>query len=448
MSGVSSRPSAGGAEHPAPLSDSVTASANRCWIRWRLDWQTGLNNLASLSRLARLPGGLVSSRNHDVLLAHYRTRFLSARLGVMLMFLGIATIAWIPIDAVLFYGNWDVVLPLATGRLVTAGAFMAIGSAQVSSSCQQQPIAALTLTIIVGIAFFFFTHVLVGHRDDSVVMSAGHAQYMLMPIALAVGISVFPLTLIEAVALAALPLIAFLVETLLFDGGLVWMYPALAALLMCLIMLTTAICSMSQLALLKELHGKSAIDPLTGAVSRRAAIDLLNILFEQSSRAQRPLALAMLDLDWFKAVNDLHGHEAGDQLLQEVVGRIKQRLRRQDVIIRWGGEELLAVLPDTTAAEAAGIVSMLCRGGLARRPDGSIQTASAGLAERDCDGARHWQELIEMADLRMYVGKDLGRDHLCGPAEFSMQLSVAWPAGALPAGDSPLCHSVPCTRVA
>lgn len=412
------------------------APAAQCWFRWRFNWQTGLNNLGSLLQLRQLPANLISSRSHDVLLTHHRMRFLATRLGAMLMFLGIATVAWIPIDAVLFHGNWEIVLPLAAGRLVTAALFVAIGSANACTDCQQQPIAALGLTIAVGVAFYFFAHIIVGHADEATVASAGHAQYMLMPIALAVGISVFPLTLIEATALSALPLIAFLVETLLLDGGQVWMYPGLAALLMCLIMLTTATCAMSQLTLLRELHEKSAVDALTGAVSRRAGMDLLNITFEQSRRLRTPLSLVLFDLDHFKSVNDRHGHDAGDQLLREVVAGLKRRLRQQDTIIRWGGEELLVALPGASASDAAEVVSALCRNGLALRPDSTPQTASAGLAERESDQAASWQDLVEMADVRMYVAKELGRDHLCGPAELSLRLSPGQRAAieALPDG--------------
>jgi diguanylate cyclase (GGDEF)-like protein len=173
---------------------------------------------------------------------------------------------------------------------------------------------------------------------------------------------------------------------------------------------------------LKELHEKSAIDALTGAVSRRAGIDLLNITFEQSRRQKTPLSLVLFDLDHFKSVNDRHGHDAGDQLLREVVAGLKRRLRQQDAIIRWGGEELLVALPGASASEAAGVVSALCRNGLALRPDSTPQTASAGLAERESDQAASWQELVELADVRMYRAKEFGRNYLCGPAELSLRL--------------------------
>jgi len=399
--------------------------AVQCLFCRRFNWHMGLNNLGSLLQLRQAPAYLISSRSHDVLLHHHRMRFLATRVGAASMFLGIATVAWILIDVVLFQGNWDIVLPLAAGRLVTAALFVAIGSVDASTDCQQRPIAVLGLMLLVGIAFYFFAHAIVGYADEAAVASAGHAQYMLMlmPIALAVGISLFPLTLIEAMALAALPLTAFLVETLLFDGGQVWMHPGVAALLICLIMLTTTTSAMSQLTLLKELHEKSAVDALTGAVSRRAGIDLLNITFEQSRRLKIPLSLVLFDLDHFKSVNDRHGHDAGDQLLREVVAGLKRRLRQQhDTIIRWGGEELLVALPGASVSDAAEVVSALCRNGLALRPDGTPQTASAGLAERESDQAEGWQELVEKADVRMYVAKGLGRNHLCGPAELSLRL--------------------------
>jgi diguanylate cyclase (GGDEF)-like protein len=413
-----------------PARRTGLSTARRCWFRWQLHRRVAEANLQSLLQIGRLPADLVSSQGHDTLLVHYRMRSLSTRVGAMLMFLAIATLAWIPIDVALFNTNWSVVVPLACGRVVTAAAFMAIGSAQARGSCQHQPIEALGLTILVGLGFFFFAHAVVGHSDEAVVASVGHAQYMLMPVALAVGISLFPLTLMEATALALLPLLAFVAETLLFDGSRIWMFPGLAALLMCLIMLTTATSAMSQLALLKELFEKSAFDPLTRAVSRLAGTELLHILFEHSRRAGEPLSLLLLDLDRFKAVNDSYGHEAGDQLLREAVASVARRLRAQDAVIRWGGEELVIVLPNTNAEEAARLAAELCRHGLALRPDGAPQTASIGLAERIEDQAGHWRELVETADIRMYTAKTLGRSRLQGPATVALQLGAGGRAAA------------------
>ena len=423
MNGNARRKPADGAMSLAGGDAAAPAPAAQCWFGWQFSGGTARRNLSTLLQAANLPADLISSRSHDVLLAHYRMRFLSERLGAMLIFLGIATVAWIAIDIVLFNANWDIVLPLAAGRMVTAAAFVTIGSAQARGVCQHQPIAALALTVITGIGFFFFAHAVVGHSDNAVVASTGHAQYMLLPIALAVGLSVFPLTLIEATAIASVPLLAFLAETLLFDGGHVWLYPGLAALLICLIMLTTATSAMSQLVLLKELFGKSAFDPLTRAISRLAGTELLTIMFEHARRAEEPLSLLLIDLDRFKSVNDGRGHEAGDQLLREVVDTIRQHLRRQDAVIRWGGEELVVLLPDTTASQAAQVAVAICRHGLAMRPDGTPQTASVGLAERISDQAVHWRDLVEVADVRMYAAKELGRSRMHGP-DISIELST------------------------
>ncbi|MCC6947536.1 MAG: GGDEF domain-containing protein [Bradyrhizobiaceae bacterium] len=427
MKGDTRRKPAEAAISPAGAGAGAPAPAKQRWPGWQLGRKSAQRNLSSLWRVASLPTDLFSSRDHDVLLVHYRMRFLSARLGAVLIFLSFATVAWIVIDIALFNANWDVVLPLAAGRIVTAAAFLAIASAQAWGASRYQPIAALALTVITGIAFFFFAHAVISHGGEYLIGSPGHAQYMLLPIALAVGLSIFPLTLVEATVLALLPLLAFLLETLLLDGGQVWLYRDIAALLICLIMLTTASSAMSQLVLLKGLFGKSTFDPLTRAISRLAGTELLTILFEHARRAGAPLSLLLIDLDRFKAVNDGHGHEAGDQLLREVVEAIQRRLRRQDAVIRWGGEELVIVLPFTNAAQAVQVAAAICRHGLALRPDGVPQTASIGLAERIGDQAAHWRDLVEAADVRMYMAKELGRSRLQGP-DMSLELSARAPA--------------------
>ncbi len=393
----------------------------RGWI-WRRNLRTAARNLSALLAAIRLPRTLVSSRGHDALLAKYRMSFISARLGALAIFLGIATIAWIPIDIVLFHANWDVVLPLIIGRLVAGMLFFAIASLPPDSDTSFSGIAAVGLTVGIGIAFFFFAHAVIASGGESSLHSLGHAQYVLMPVALAAGLSIFPLTLIEATVLSVALLLTLLVEMWHGDGGLIWSQSAVSLALMCSIMITTVTCSVGQLKLLADLHEQSIFDPLTKLLSRRAGTKLLEIMFARSRRSNASFSLALFDLDKFKLVNDRYGHEAGDQVLQNFARGLKGRLRQEDALIRWGGEEFVLMLADTDAAAAVELVSELCRVGLGSRPDGSAQKVSVGLAERTSDKVRNWWELVEIADRRMYAAKKLGGDRLEAPAGISCRL--------------------------
>lgn len=108
-------------------------------------------------------------------------------------------------------------------------------------------------------------------------------------------------------------------------------------------------------------------DPLTGLANRRAAFEAIDRLIAKAVAAARPLSLMIMDVDHFKMVNDRYGHQAGDVVLQYVATNIKQRLRNQDVVSRFGGEEFLVVLPDT-APEGAARVAETLRQMLASHP--------------------------------------------------------------------------------
>lgn len=94
-------------------------------------------------------------------------------------------------------------------------------------------------------------------------------------------------------------------------------------------------------------------DPLTGLVARRACQEHFERMIAAAFRTGKPLAVAMADIDHFKLINDDLGHSAGDKALQEVSGRLKAACRSMDVVGRWGGEEFLILLPETTVKEAA-----------------------------------------------------------------------------------------------
>lgn len=89
-------------------------------------------------------------------------------------------------------------------------------------------------------------------------------------------------------------------------------------------------------------------DPLTGLLSRRAGATLVERTFQLLRRLPQPVSLLMLDLDRFKAVNDTHGHDAGDRVLAAVGRAIRAAMRETDVAVRWGGEEFLIMLPGTS----------------------------------------------------------------------------------------------------
>ncbi len=167
----------------------------------------------------------------------------------------------------------------------------------------------------------------------------------------------------------------------------------------------------------KRLSELSLTDPLTGAYNRRALSTFLRGRISESSRHQFSFSCVMFDLDHFKEVNDTHGHDTGDLVLKEVAAYTIARLRQEDALIRYGGEEFLAILQHTSR-EGARTFSERLRAEVASRIFNEDQhplhiTLSAGVASHPDDGKFATPEdMITLADKRLYVAKNTGRNRV------------------------------------
>ena len=160
-----------------------------------------------------------------------------------------------------------------------------------------------------------------------------------------------------------------------------------------------------------ELAHLSVTDPLTSLVNRRALMAFLDAELERHKRYERGLTVALVDLDDFKSYNDAHGHVAGDEALETVARTMLSVCRKTDIAARYGGDELLLVLPDTDRPGAIQIAERL-RSEVANLswPKGPI-TVSVGVAEAD-DGRSTSESLIEAADTALYLAKANGRNRV------------------------------------
>ncbi len=165
----------------------------------------------------------------------------------------------------------------------------------------------------------------------------------------------------------------------------------------------------------RDLEIQARLDALTGLLNRHALEQEFAREAERSDRSKEALSLVLLDLDHFKFVNDLYGHQAGDLLLCQVARILQQTLRRMDLIARIGGEEFVALLPQTEKLQADTIAERLRQEiQLSQVAIGRSQlsvTASIGVAvwhgETD-----NWESLLERADAGMYLAKSAGRNRV------------------------------------
>lgn len=165
----------------------------------------------------------------------------------------------------------------------------------------------------------------------------------------------------------------------------------------------------------EELEVIASTDAMTGLLNRRAGLTRLEEAWSGASRHKRPLSVAVVDIDNFKAVNDMFGHARGDAAIRFVATALRDAIRQEDIIARIGGEEFLIVFPDTQAAAAS---ESLRRAGI-RVHDSKCMadgrelslTFSAGVAERSASTATA-EELIKTADAALYRAKNAGRNRV------------------------------------
>lgn len=170
-----------------------------------------------------------------------------------------------------------------------------------------------------------------------------------------------------------------------------------------------------------RLQSLAATDLLTGMFNRRHLMSRIHEEFSRMSRQRRDvvkpyLSFVMVDIDHFKAINDTHGHVAGDEIICQVAARLRECLRAHDVIGRYGGEEFLATLPNTDLDEAREIAERLHRavGAAPYEVLGAIinVTVSAGVSQAEV-GEKSVVAAIRRADDNLYRAKGLGRDRVC-----------------------------------
>jgi diguanylate cyclase (GGDEF)-like protein len=156
-------------------------------------------------------------------------------------------------------------------------------------------------------------------------------------------------------------------------------------------------------------RAQAGIDGLTGVLRRDRGLAELEREIDRARRADGRLVLAFVDVDGLKAINDVHGHAAGDQLLRDVALALRTGLRSYDLVIRFGGDEFLCALPGTDPEGARRRFDEVARNLTKRRPGASVSTGLAALESADTLG-----ELTGRADAALYAGRGRARAQRSG----------------------------------
>lgn len=169
-----------------------------------------------------------------------------------------------------------------------------------------------------------------------------------------------------------------------------------------------------------DLKKQANIDGLTGIANRRLFDHMLKKMWQVAYRHKQPLAVLMIDIDYFKLYNDHYGHVQGDACLKQVATLIQQScLRPDDFVARYGGEEFIALLPNTAVNDAKGVAERMrtnvyqAQISHAKSHSSAVVTMSIGVCSMQPDDHTTAQHLIDCADQRLYRAKNDGRNQIC-----------------------------------
>lgn len=163
----------------------------------------------------------------------------------------------------------------------------------------------------------------------------------------------------------------------------------------------------------QELYELATLDSLTGLFNRYSVSEFAPKYFSDARRHKRPLSLLVLDIDFFKRINDERGHDTGDKVLRAVGRFLKESTRESDLSARYGGEEFISLLSHCDQENAVVKAEQIRAGVEMLNPDGVPVTVSIGVATMPLDEKVGFEDLFSLADLALYQAKEGGRNQVC-----------------------------------
>jgi len=343
---------------------------------------------------------------HPGYLKRHRAKTIITRVRLVSVVFSILTICWIPIDILAF--EFTVAMTLVLQRLVVTAIFIALALSPDREYTIGGSLLSLTLMLAIPLSLYVTSQLLLGGAAVTGMAGFNLSLYAGLPYIVLAGLCLFPLVVIEAIAFAV-PILVVMVGASMIYKGTGWL-PVLSDLwILVLALFIYVMADMMQIYYMATLMRRASLDPLTGAFTRRSGNDALDLQFRIATEKAAPYAVAFLDIDDFKSLNDTYGHDEGDVALKNMVSKLAVMLRNVDAIVRWGGEEFVILLGETDLPGVATVIRRIVTDWLGTRPDGGPVTVSIGVAERKSDGIDDWPDLVDLADKRMYQAKKSGK---------------------------------------
>jgi two-component system cell cycle response regulator len=160
----------------------------------------------------------------------------------------------------------------------------------------------------------------------------------------------------------------------------------------------------------REHRTRALVDPLTGVLNRHALPQRVEEISQRAAIAAAPVGVIVIDIDGFKQINELYGHQAGDRVLREVVRRLSNRVRTSDAIHRVGGDEILVLLPGADLPEVQKIAGTMCQAVSSEPCEGVGVTISCGVSATTPGVPFDFRTQFDKADAALFSAKARGRN--------------------------------------
>ncbi|MES9986510.1 MAG: GGDEF domain-containing protein [Candidatus Thiodiazotropha endolucinida] len=365
---------------------------------------------------------LISTKQHGMPISRHRAAVMQSRIFFFSVIFAVLVPAWSVIDILyLPQALWSELLLI---RLLAAASF-----AIIAWQTRREPdlmLARMLLAAMLAITplFYLLSDQIIADQQLGGTAMILAEVYALLPFVMVAGLTLFPLAISEFLSYAV-PIFLVVVYSV-YPENPAEIAEAVSTLWLLILLLGVGLfASMTQLRYMLSQVSHASYDILTGMLSRRAGIEILELQFRLALMSEKPLSILYFDLDNFKAINDTYGHDTGDTVLRVASQQIRDTVRKGDSVIRWGGEEFIVVLPTADHKEANDVITRIMLAGLGNRPDGSPVTASIGIAEVQQDRLKDWKSQVELADHRMYTAKSNGRARCIGVGGHSMEWVTA-----------------------
>jgi diguanylate cyclase (GGDEF)-like protein len=350
---------------------------------------------------------LLSPDDHPPFLQDHRSRLVFDRIRFLATLMAFLVPLWLLIDLMLLPTEalWLIV---AIRALSTLGFVLQARESKWAKTQRNCWLALCLLLLNLPIAFFLSAYVLLSQPMTENTQLAIQF-YSLLPY-IAIGmLGLFPLTVLEG-AVLTLPLSLLVITGWSFFAtvDLLQMLPTVWLLLivLCIVFVTSTL----QLQYMISFIGHSDYDPVTGALTRRSGMENLIRLHEKAAMNNEPLSIALISLDDVKRIISDYGYPTFDHVVQEAADILREVLRHNDLLVRWGEERFLLILRATNCAGAAITVERIRSEGIGTLPDDKPVTASIGVVERAVDQTGDVDTLLKLLEQRRDTAEKQGKD--------------------------------------